>query len=388
MKRFFFYIILVSCFHANGQGSLKEVFLQSKMDGELTLFDGTEIVFWGYGIENQTTGMAKISLPGPTLRFDLGDTARIQLRNTSPEAHTIHWHGLDVDQANDGVGHTSSNVIPNALFTYEFVCSEPGTYMYHCHVLTPLHLAMGMYGLVIVGGEAPEQLYDSTTKYTKEFSFLFSEMNLSWNTNPMSPGPFALYEADYLMVNGMSDQELEFSDNTVVASENDTLAFRMANIGYGSVRAIFPPELEVYAVASDGRRVIPMETNELEIFPGERFDFIARPLQAFDGVIMVDYIDLRNNNLLGSNDISVIVTSTVGLTNEALSTSSVYPNPFTESVHIESEEYPATIDVLDNTGKLLKRLTVTSASEVDLHDLARGSYSLRIGADIFKIIKR
>ena len=388
MKRFFFYIILVSCFHANGQGSLKEVFLQSKMDGELTLFDGTEIVFWGYGIENQTTGMAKISLPGPTLRFDLGDTARIQLRNTSPEAHTIHWHGLDVDQANDGVGHTSSNVIPNALFTYEFVCSKPGTYMYHCHVLTPLHLAMGMYGLVIVGGEAPEQLYDSTTKYTKEFSFLFSEMNLSWNTNPLSPGPFALYEADYLMVNGMSDQELEFSDNTVVASENDTLAFRMANIGYGSVRAIFPPELEVYAVASDGRRVIPMETNELEIFPGERFDFIARPLQAFEGVITVDYIDLRNNNLLGSNDISVIVTSTVGLTNEALSTSSVYPNPFTESVHIESEEYPATIDVLDNTGKLLKRLTVTSASEVDLHDLARGSYSLRIGADIFKIIKR
>lgn len=387
MKRILFYLIIVSCFQVNGQGSLKEVFLQSKMDGELTLYDGTEIVFWGYGIENQTTGLAKVSLPGPTLRFDLGDTARIQLRNTSPEAHTIHWHGLDVDQANDGVGHTSSNVIPNALFTYEFVCNEPGTYMYHCHVLTPLHLAMGMYGLVIVGGEGPDLLYDNTTKYTKEFSFLFSEMNLNWNTNPLSPGPFALYEADYLMVNGMSDQELDFTDNAVVATVDDTLAFRMANIGYGSVRAIFPPELEVFAVASDGRMITPLATNQLEIFPGERFDFIARPLQAFEGNISVDYIDLRNNNVLGSNDIPVTVTSTVGLTYETIPPAVVYPNPFSESIRIEAVDYPFNIDILDNTGKLVKSVTVNSTLEVDLRDLAKGLYNVRIGADVIKIIK-
>jgi FtsP/CotA-like multicopper oxidase with cupredoxin domain len=278
-------------------------------------------------------------------------------------------------------------VIPNAVFTYEFVCSEPGTYMYHCHVLTPLHLAMGMYGLVIVGGEAPELLYDNTTKYTKEFSFLFSEMNLNWNTNPLSPGPFALYEADYLMVNGMSDQETDFTDNAVVATEDDTLAFRMANIGYGSVRAIFPPELEVFAVASDGRRITPIQTNELEIFPGERFDFLARPLQDFEGVISVDHIDLRNNNLLGSNDIPVTVTSTVGLTKETILTARIYPNPFSESVHVEATEYPATIDVLDNTGKLLSSVTVHSPSEVDLQNLAKGMYNIRIGTEVMKIIK-
>src|SRR5690554_4840212 len=89
-------------------GQVKEVSLVSKMNGQKTLIDGQDIVFWGYGIDDPSSQNNKIFLPGPVLRFDVGDTVIIHLRNDSPEDHTIHWHGLDVDQANDGVPHTSS----------------------------------------------------------------------------------------------------------------------------------------------------------------------------------------------------------------------------------------------------------------------------------------
>jgi hypothetical protein len=381
------FIALIWAFITVGQGSLKEVFLQSKMDGQKTLPDGTEIEFWGYGIENQLTGLAKISLPGPILRFDLGDTVRIQLRNTSPEAHTIHWHGLDVDQANDGVGHTSNNVIPNDLFIYEFVCTHSGTYMYHCHVLTPLHLAMGMYGLFIVNGEEEQFLYDETSKFTKEFSFLFSEMNVSWNDNPLSPGDFALYEADFLMVNGMSDLEAEFSDNEVIGTENDTLAFRLANIGYGSVEVNFPNELMVKAIASDGRVIPALETGGIVLYPGERYDFIALPLEPFVGNILVNYFDLRNNNLLGTNNIPITITSTVGLNGFNLADGNIYPNPFSTSIFIESDAYPKIVEISTFSGEIVRKLHIQSAVEIDLQTLESGVYTLRIGDKIHKIIK-
>ena len=381
------FIALIWAFITVGQGSLKEVFLQSKMDGQKILPDGTEIEFWGYGIENQQTGLAKISLPGPIIRFDLGDTVRIQLRNTSPEAHTIHWHGLDVDQANDGVGHTSNNVIPNDLFIYEFVCTHSGTYMYHCHVLTPLHLAMGMSGLFIVNGEEEQFLYDASSKFTKEFSFLFSEMNVSWNENPLSPGPFALYESDFLLVNGMSDLEAEFSDNEVIGTENDTLAFRMANIGYGRVEVNFPDELLVTAIASDGRIIQALETGGIVLYPGERYDFIALPLEPFVGNILVNYFDLRNNNLLGSNNIPITITSTVGLNGFNLADGNIYPNPFSTSIFIESDAYPKIVEISNFSGEIVRKLHIQSAGEIDLQTLESGVYTLRIGDKIHKIIK-
>jgi FtsP/CotA-like multicopper oxidase with cupredoxin domain len=316
----------------------KEVFLESRMDGTV-LLAGTfqQVNFWGYGYEGDSLNPTKLTLPAPTLRFELGDTVVIRLNNTSPEAHTIHWHGLDVDQENDGVGHTSHNVIPNDTFNYEFVCTHAGTYMYHCHVQTPLHLAMGMYGLFIVEGEDEDLLYASDTKFTKEFSFLFSEMNTAWNIDPLNPGPFVMYEADYVMVNGKSGVQMSNNGNKVIASLYDTLAFRMANIGYGSNHVVFPSELEVYAVGSDGRRVNDFAVEEITLYPGERYDFIAYPLNEFNGEISVDYLDLRNNNSVGVNSIYVEIVDDLGVSsmNNMEETELIYPNPAVDYVYLD-----------------------------------------------------
>ena len=73
-------------------------------------------------------------IPGPTLRFTEGDTARIRVRNGMDEETSIHWHGLLVPPGMDGVPLLSfPPIAPGATFTYEFPIRQSGTYWYHSH---------------------------------------------------------------------------------------------------------------------------------------------------------------------------------------------------------------------------------------------------------------
>ena len=96
---------------------------------------------WGFG------GTA----PGPTLRVAQG--ARLQQRfiNNLPQASTVHWHGIRIDNAMDGVpGLTQDAVAPGESFDYDFVVPDAGTYWYHSHNQSVEQVARGLYGTLIV----------------------------------------------------------------------------------------------------------------------------------------------------------------------------------------------------------------------------------------------
>ncbi len=100
--------------------------------------------------------------PSPVIRVEQGDTIWIQLENTHYFPHTIHLHGVDhpwVDSAgegNDGVPQTSDKfVLPGQSKTYEIRPRSPGTFVYHCHVQTHVHLAMGLVGMFVVEENRP-----------------------------------------------------------------------------------------------------------------------------------------------------------------------------------------------------------------------------------------
>ena len=96
------------------------------------------------------------SVPGPALRVRLGDTLRVVLRNELPMATTVHWHGVRVPNAADGVAVvTQAPVEPGQSFTYEFTPPDAGTFWYHSHFAGSEQLERGLYGSLVV--EDPDE---------------------------------------------------------------------------------------------------------------------------------------------------------------------------------------------------------------------------------------
>ena len=95
-------------------------------------------------------------IPGPTLRFQVGDRARIRVHNRLKKEETsTHWHGILLPNEQDGVPHvTTPPILPGKSHTFEFNLTHSGTYWYHSH--THFQEQSGVYGAIVVtpkGGE-------------------------------------------------------------------------------------------------------------------------------------------------------------------------------------------------------------------------------------------
>jgi FtsP/CotA-like multicopper oxidase with cupredoxin domain len=69
------------------------------------------------------------TVPGPEIRVRQGDRLRIVVDNELPEETTVHWHGLRIPNAMDGVPHLNQPPIrPGERFVYEFEVPDAGTF--------------------------------------------------------------------------------------------------------------------------------------------------------------------------------------------------------------------------------------------------------------------
>jgi FtsP/CotA-like multicopper oxidase with cupredoxin domain len=120
-------------------------------NAKLRFPDGLVTEIWSF--EDATSGRR---LPGPMTRALEGDVVHVRLQ-PSKKVHTLHHHGMEPDPRNDGVGHTSFEVTGHYTYQWRPQVGEPGnpnigsagTYFYHCHVNTVLHVQMGMFGPMI-----------------------------------------------------------------------------------------------------------------------------------------------------------------------------------------------------------------------------------------------
>lgn len=132
------------------------------------VLDGEFVEVWGYNGQ----------YPGPEIRVKVGDKVRINLTNNLPEATTIHWHGLEVPNDQDGVpGITQPDIPSGGSWTYEFVAPKAGTAMYHTHSNTFKQLSKGLFGAFIV--EPREGL----PQYDREYTLLLHEINGFYTIN-------------------------------------------------------------------------------------------------------------------------------------------------------------------------------------------------------------
>ncbi len=89
--------------------------------------------------------------PAPVIKAKQGQRLRIKLINQLAQATTIHWHGIRIDNAMDGVPFlTQPPVMPGESFVYEFVTPDAGTFWYHPHINSVEQLSKGMVGLIVV----------------------------------------------------------------------------------------------------------------------------------------------------------------------------------------------------------------------------------------------
>ncbi|AJY73505.1 multicopper oxidase family protein [Paenibacillus beijingensis] len=103
------------------------------------------------------------SVPGPQIRVKQGNTVTINLKNELPAPTSIHWHGVPVPNAMDGIpGVTQNAVQPGETFTYTFKAEAPGTYWYHSHQDSANQTDRGLYGSFVVeakDGDKPDRDY-------------------------------------------------------------------------------------------------------------------------------------------------------------------------------------------------------------------------------------
>jgi FtsP/CotA-like multicopper oxidase with cupredoxin domain len=96
------------------------------------------------------------AFPGPVLRARQGEQLRVRLVNRLPQETTIHWHGIRLPNAMDGVPHlTQPPVPPGGEFLYEFALPDAGTFWYHPHASSAEQLGRGLYGTLIVEERTP-----------------------------------------------------------------------------------------------------------------------------------------------------------------------------------------------------------------------------------------
>ncbi len=121
-------------------------FTLTAQKAQLALDSGTTVPGWTFN------GTA----PGPTLHVRQGDEVVVTLVNHLSFGVTIHWHGVRVANAADGVaGVTQDAVKPGQSYVYRFIALDAGTYWYHSHQFSYEETTNGLYGMLIVDPAIP-----------------------------------------------------------------------------------------------------------------------------------------------------------------------------------------------------------------------------------------
>ncbi len=96
------------------------------------------------------------TVPGPEIRVRQGERLRIVVANGLAEETTVHWHGVRVPNAMDGVPHLTQRPIgPGEEFVYDFEAVDAGTFWYHPHQRSFEQVGRGLYGPLIVEEAEP-----------------------------------------------------------------------------------------------------------------------------------------------------------------------------------------------------------------------------------------
>lgn len=188
------------------------------------------------------------TVPGPEIRVTEGDRVRLVIKNSLPEATSLHPHGLKVPPGQDGVpGQGGARAIePGETGVMEFIARPQGTHWYHSHVNSVEQVNRGMYGSFVV---EPKQ--GQSAHFDREHTVVLADAG----------------EAG-LLLNGKSFPSVP----PVTVKEGERVRLRFINTGVMA----HPMHLHGHSmtvIARDGYPLShPYEVDTFNIAPGETWD--------------------------------------------------------------------------------------------------------------------
>jgi len=269
-------------------------------------------------------------LPGRELRLTEGKPVRIRLVNELDEPTTIHWHGVRLDNAADGVPEMTQDAVePGQDFIYAFTPPDPGTYLLHSHF--GMQLDRGLYAPLIVEPRRETLSYDRETvlmfddwidglsgtpdeklaelqKSGMDMDMGGSDMDMGGSDSDMDmggsgtgssamgamrhtaldgskPGPDSLarmanqLEAGKLDPGDVRDYPLYLVNGrppedalSVKVGRGDRLRLRLINPSADTIFCVFVEGHELEVVRADGLAVEPVRTDAVMLGMGERYD--------------------------------------------------------------------------------------------------------------------
>ncbi|MDE2355495.1 MAG: copper resistance system multicopper oxidase [Alphaproteobacteria bacterium] len=252
--------------------------------------------------------LANGALPGPLLRLREGQPVRIAVHNRMREATSIHWHGLLVPSAMDGVpGLSFPGIGPGERFDYAFTPRQSGTYWYHSH--SGLQEQSGLFGPLIVDPEGPDPITSDREHVLvlSDFSFLsprrilallkangeafnYQEQTLAglisghdqtlrqrlaWARMRMNPTDISdVTGAVYTYLINGRDPEAPW---TGLFRPGERVRLRVINASAQTIFDFRIPGLSLTVAAADGQAVRPVTVDELQIANAETYDLLVTP---------------------------------------------------------------------------------------------------------------
>jgi FtsP/CotA-like multicopper oxidase with cupredoxin domain len=238
----------------------------------------------GFRVIRATTGMAPLrgpgqgptqvwgfdgKTPGPTIRAARGEEIRVRLVNDLTEPTTVHWHGVRLANAMDGVpALTQPPILPGASFDYRFVAPDAGTFWYHALVNAPKQQARGLYGALIIDETQPIDL-------DRDVALVFGDWRLApagTIVEPSSPADAADAgpRQSLLTVNGLPNLDIP-------VKANERIRFRVVNATTGRVLPFRLDQHRPIVMAIDGEPAEPFEAQDgrFTLGPGNRIDLFV-----------------------------------------------------------------------------------------------------------------
>ena len=233
-----------------------------------------------YSLRHRPTfGMVSLSpdAPPPVLVGRQGVPMALNVHNTLPDYTAMHWHGLRIANAMDGVPYlTQLPIATHETYRYAFTPPDAGTYWYHPHCMTMDQMAHGLTGVLVInetinpGFDADQVINLKDFRLDEDGRFL-----------PSFTGRGAARGGslgNVLMANWHINPVYEHPAGSLVR-------LRVVNTDTTRIHKLYLTATDAQIIAWDGHPIVdpialPTEAAPVAVGPGQRLDFALQMPQS------------------------------------------------------------------------------------------------------------